>query len=283
MSFSSVDDEDDAMDKEEEEEETTEGEERRGEERMKGNEEEGLKTRADENLLVLETTTAEKEEKRGHDEEGELRNAASDHVVLAMTSPIKRRFTQESVDDDQNIAMRDDSSNSSRSGLVAEESVQEEGGEAGEQMIFYRVFARLQKKDLRKERSAANDLKFISRVGLGENDDGGRMRLVEARSRSEKLDAVLLLDVDDENVASEAAAETGEGESAEKTSIKTLRDVVKKMVEKAKTHFDDNSSDESAALISSIFLDDAMNSSVATASVQSNGALIIPVSAKTCC
>ena len=71
-------------------------------------------------------------------------------------------------------------------------------------MIFYRVFARLQKKDLRKERSATNDLKFISRVGLGEDDDG--MRLVEARSRSEKLDAVLLLDVDDENVASEAAA-----------------------------------------------------------------------------
>jgi hypothetical protein len=248
-------------DKEAEEEKG--GEEKRGEERMKGKEEdkEGLKTRTkDENLLVLETTTAEKEEKR--DDDGELRNAAaSNHVVLAMTSPIKRRFTQESVDDDQNIAMRDDSSNSSRSGLVAEESVQEERGEAGEQMIFYRVFARLQKKDLRKERSATNDLKFISRVGLGEDDDGGRMRLVEARSRSEKLDAVLLLDVDDENVASEAAAETGEGESAEKTSIKTLRDVVKKMVEKAKTHFDDNSSDESAALISSIFLDDAMNSS----------------------
>ena len=290
MSSSSVDDEDDdAMDKEEEEEKGEE--ERRGEERMKGKEEEeeeeeeeGLKTRTkDENLLVLETTTAEKEEKRDDDEEGELRNAAaSDRVVVVMTSPIKRRFTQESVDDDQNIAMTDDSSNSSRSGLVAEESVQEEGGEAGEQMIFYRVFARLQKKDLRKERSATNDLKFISRVGLGEDDDGGRMRLVEARSRSEKLDAVLLLDVDDENVASEAAAETGEGEFAEKTSTKTLRDVVKKMVEKAKTHFDDNSSDESAALISSIFLDDAMNSSVATASVQSNGALIIPVSAKTC-
>ena len=280
---SSVDDEDDAMEDKEAEEEKG-GEERRGEERMKGKEEdkEGLKTRTkDENLLVLETTTAEKEEKR--DDDGELRNAASNHAVLAMTSPIKRRFTQESVDDDQNIAFgTEDSSNSSRSGLVAEESVQEERGEAGEQMIFYRVFARLQKKDLRKERSAANDLKFISRVGLGEDDDGGRMRLVEARSRSEKLDAVLLLDVDDENVASEAAAETGEGESAEKTSIKTLRDVVKKMVEKAKTHFDDNSSDESAALISSIFLDDAMNSSVATASVQSNGALIIPVSAKTC-
>jgi len=281
--MSSSVDEDDAMDKEEEEEEP-EGKERRGEERMKGEEEEeeeeGLKTRADENLLVLDIT-AEKEEKR--DDDGELRNAASDHVVLAMTSPIKRRFTQESVDDDQNIAFStEDSSNSSRSGLVAEESVQEERGEAGEQMIFYRVFARLQKKDLRKERSATNDLKFISRVGLGEDDDGGRMRLLEAGSRSEKLDAVLLLDVDDENVASEAAAETGEGESAEITSIKTLRDVVKKMVEKAKTHFDDNSSDESAALISSIFLDDAMNSSVATASVQSNGALIIPVSAKTC-
>ena len=296
-----VDDDDDAMDKEEEEEEeTTEGEERRKEERVKGEqqqrgkveeEEEGLFTRTDENLLRILDTTAEKEEEerlekkeKRDDDEGELRNAASDHVVLAMTSPIKRRFTQESVDDEQNIASMDDSSNSSNSvssGLVAEESVAEERGEAGDQ-IFYRVFARLQKKDLRKERSATNDLKFISRVGLGEDDDGGRMRLLEARSRSEKLDAVLLLDVDDENVASEAAAETGEGESAEKTSIKSLRDVVKKMVEKAKTHFDDNSSDESAALISSIFLDDAMNSSVATASVQSNGALIIPVSAKTC-
>ena len=296
-----VDDDDDAMDKEEEEEEeTTEGEERRKEERVKGEqqqrgkveeEEEGLFTRTDENLLRILDTTAEKEEEerlekkeKRDDDEGELRNAASDHVVLAMTSPIKRRFTQESVDDDQNIASMDDSSNSSdsvSSGLVAEESVAEERGEAGDQ-IFYRVFARLQKKDLRKERSATNDLKFISRVGFGEDDDGGRMRLLEARSRSEKLDAVLLLDVDDENVSSEAAAETSEGESEEKTTIKTLRDVVKKMVEKAKTHFDDNSSDESAALISSIFLDDAMNSSVATASVQSNGVLIIPVSAKTC-
>ena len=65
-------------------------------------EEEGLKTRTkDENLLVLDTTTAEKEEKR--DDDGELQNAASNHAVLAMTSPIKRRFTQESVDDDQNI------------------------------------------------------------------------------------------------------------------------------------------------------------------------------------
>ena len=295
-----VDDDDDAMDKEEEEEEeTTEGEERRKEERVKGEqqrgkeeeEEEGLFTRTDENLRVLDTTARKKEEEerlekkeKRDDDEGELRNAASDHVVLAMTSPIKRRFTQESVDDDQNIASMDDSSNSSdsvSSGLVAEESVAEERGEAGDQ-IFYRVFARLQKKDLRKERSATNDLKFISRVGFGEDDDGGRMRLLEARSRSEKLDAVLLLDVDDENVTSEAAAETSEGESEEKTTIKTLRDVVKKMVEKAKTHFDDNSSDESAALISSIFLDDAMNSSVATASVQSNGVLIIPVSAKTC-
>ena len=296
-----VDDDDDAMDKEEEEEEeTTEGEERRKEERVKGEqqqrgkveeEEEGLFTRTDENLLRILDTTAEKEEEerlekkeKRDDDEGELRNAASDHVVLAMTSPIKRRFTQESVDDEQNIASMDDSSNSSNSvssGLVAEESVAEERGEAGDQ-IFYRVFARLQKKDLRKERSATNDLKFISRVGFGEDDDGGRMRLLEARSRSEKLDAVLLLDVDDENVTSEAAAETSEGESEEKTTIKTLRDVVKKMVEKAKTHFDDNSSDESAALISSIFLDDAMNSSVATASVQSNGVLIIPVSAKTC-
>ena len=294
-----VDDDDDAMDKEEEEEETTEGEERRKEERVKGEqqrgkeeeEEEGLFTRTDENLRVLDTTARKKEEEerlekkeKRDDDEGELRNAASDHVVLAMTSPIKRRFTQESVDDDQNIASMDDSSNSSdsvSSGLVAEESVAEERGEAGDQ-IFYRVFARLQKKDLRKERSATNDLKFISRVGFGEDDDGGRMRLLEARSRSEKLDAVLLLDVDDENVSSEAAAETSEGESEEKTTIKTLRDVVKKMVEKAKTHFDDNSSDESAALISSIFLDDAMNSSVATASVQSNGVLIIPVSAKTC-
>ena len=295
-----VDDDDDAMDKEEEEkEETTEGEERRKEERVKGEqqrgkeeeEEEGLFTRTDENLRVLDTTARKKEEEerlekkeKRDDDEGELRNAASDHVVLAMTSPIKRRFTQESVDDDQNIASMDDSSNSSdsvSSGLVAEESVAEERGEAGDQ-IFYRVFARLQKKDLRKERSATNDLKFISRIGFGEDDDGGRMRLLEARSRSEKLDAVLLLDVDDENVASEAAAETSEGESEEKTTIKTLRDVVKKMVEKAKTHFDDNSSDESAALISSIFLDDAMNSSVATASVQSNGVLIIPVSAKTC-
>ena len=296
-----VDDDDDAMDKEEEEEEeeATEGEERRKEERVKGEqqrgkeeeEEEGLFTRTDENLRVLDTTARKKEEEerlekkeKRDDDEGELRNAASDHVVLAMTSPIKRRFTQESVDDDQNIASMDDSSNSSdsvSSGLVAEESVAEERGEAGDQ-IFYRVFARLQKKDLRKERSATNDLKFISRVGFGEDDDGGRMRLLEARSRSEKLDAVLLLDVDDENVSSEAAAETSEGESEEKTTIKTLRDVVKKMVEKAKTHFDDNSSDESAALISSIFLDDAMNSSVATASVQSNGVLIIPVSAKTC-
>jgi len=296
-----VDDDDDAMDKEEEEEEeTTEGEERRKEERVKGEqqqrgkveeEEEGLFTRTDENLLRILDTTAEKEEEerlekkeKRDDDEGELRNAAADHVVLAMTSPIKRRFTQESVDDEQNIASMDDSSNSSNSvssGLVAEESVAEERGEAGDQ-IFYRVFARLQKKDLRKERSATNDLKFISRVGFGEDDDGGRMRLLEARSRSEKLDAVLLLDVDDENVTSEAAAETSEGESEEKTTIKTLRDVVKKMVEKAKTHFDDNSSDESAALISSIFLDDAMNSSVATASVQSNGVLIIPVSAKTC-
>ena len=295
-----VDDDDDAMDKEEEEEEeTTEGEERRKEERVKGEqqrgkeeeEEEGLFTRTDENLRVLDTTARKKEEEerlekkeKRDDDEGELRNAASDHVVLAMTSPIKRRFTQESVDDEQNIASMDDSSNSSNSvssGLVAEESVAEERGEAGDQ-IFYRVFARLQKKDLRKERSATNDLKFISRVGFGEDDDGGRMRLLEARSRSEKLDAVLLLDVDDENVTSEAAAETSEGESEEKTTIKTLRDVVKKMVEKAKTHFDDNSSDESAALISSIFLDDAMNSSVATASVQSNGVLIIPVSAKTC-
>ena len=296
-----VDDDDDAMDKEEEEEEeeATEGEERRKEERVKGEqqrgkeeeEEEGLFTRTDENLRVLDTTARKKEEEerlekkeKRDDDEGELRNAASDHVVLAMTSPIKRRFTQESVDDDQNIASMDDSSNSSdsvSSGLVAEESVAEERGEAGDQ-IFYRVFARLQKKDLRKERSATNDLKFISRVGFGEDDDGGRMRLLEARSRSEKLDAVLLLDVDDENVTSEAAAETSEGESEEKTTIKTLRDVVKKMVEKAKTHFDDNSSDESAALISSIFLDDAMNSSVATASVQSNGVLIIPVSAKTC-
>ena len=296
-----VDDDDDAMDKEEEEEEeeATEGEERRKEERVKGEqqrgkeeeEEEGLFTRTDENLRVLDTTARKKEEEerlekkeKRDDDEGELRNAASDHVVLAMTSPIKRRFTQESVDDEQNIASMDDSSNSSNSvssGLVAEESVAEERGEAGDQ-IFYRVFARLQKKDLRKERSATNDLKFISRVGFGEDDDGGRMRLLEARSRSEKLDAVLLLDVDDENVTSEAAAETSEGESEEKTTIKTLRDVVKKMVEKAKTHFDDNSSDESAALISSIFLDDAMNSSVATASVQSNGVLIIPVSAKTC-
>ena len=55
---------------------------------------------------------------------------------------------------------------------------------------------------------------------------------------------------------------------------------MEKMVEKAKIHFDDNSSDETAALVSSFFLDDALNASVANASVQSNRVLILPCSSK---
>ena len=78
----------------------------------------------------------------------------------------------------------------------------------------------------------------------------------------------------------EAAEEGGEeGKKKEKKKSRSLRGLVEMMVEKAKMHFHRN---DSAAMVSSLFLDDAMNLTVANASVQSNGELIIPVSAKAC-
>ena len=104
-----------------------------------------------------------------------------------------------------------------------------------------------------------------------------KKNLLEARSRSEKLDAVLLLDVDENETAEGAEEGEEEGKKKEKKKSRSLRGLVEIMVEKAKMHFDRN---DSEAMVSSIFLDDAMNLSVANASVQSNGVLIIPVSAK---
>ena len=255
------------------------------------------------------------ERKEDDDEEEELNNNDNDdddaknHVTLAVSSSpikIKRRFTQESLDEDWNDSSGDSFDGTSSGSSIAEKRSAEcyeqrgggggggEGEEEGEE-IFYRSFTRLQKKDLEKERSAMNDLKFISRVGLDdgeENDDWEttittttttttmkKKNLLEARSRSEKLDAVLLLDVDKNETAEGAEEGEEEGKKKEKKKSRSLRGLVEIMVEKAKMHFDRN---DSEAMVSSIFLDDAMNLSVANASVQSNGVLIIPVSAKTC-
>ena len=252
-------------------------------ERKEGNEEEEEEDKGgnDEREIEREvrsswTEPAEREKRTprehlGEEDEEKTKEKEERGSILAMSSPVKRRFTAESLDEEMN---GDDYSNSSsmresgrgrEEGEEEEEEEEEEEGIKGE--IFYRLFTRLQKKDVRKERSAMNDLKFISRIGVEEEGNGKEF---EARSRSEKLDAVLLLDIgtndDDDNTAAKS----------------TLRCVVEKMVEKAKIHFDDNSSDETAALVSSFFLDDALNASVANASVQSNRVLILPCSSKTC-
>jgi len=288
--------------------------EERGGEKEEEEEEEG-----DESARIAGRRSTERaseenlERKEDDDEEEELNNNdnnddddAKNHVTLAMSSSpikIKRRFTQESLDEDWNDSSGDSFDGTSSGSSIAEKRSAEcceqrggggggggEGEEEGEE-IFYRSFTRLQKKDLEKERSAMNDLKFISRVGLDdgeENDDWEttittttttmkKKNLLEARSRSEKLDAVLLLDVDKNETAEGAEEGEEEGKKKEKKKSRSLRGLVEMMVEKAKMHFDRN---DSEAMVSSIFLDDAMNLSVANASVQSNGVLIIPVSEK---
>ena len=80
---------------------------------------------------------------------------------------VKRRFTAESLDEEMN---GDDYSNSSsmrESGRGREEGEEEEEEEEEEGIkgeIFYRLFTRLQKKDVRKERSAMNDLSLYRKL-----------------------------------------------------------------------------------------------------------------------
>ena len=285
-------------------------EERGGEKEERGGDDIARRSteRASEENLERKEEEEEELNNNNNDDDDDDDDDAKNHVTLAMSSPIKikRRFTQESLDEDWNDSSGDPFDGTSSGSSIAEKRSAEcceqrggggggEGEEEGEE-IFYRSFTRLQKKDLRKERSAMNDLKFISRVGLDdgeENDDWEttitptttmkkRKNLLEARSRSEKLDAVLLLDVDENETAEGAEEGEEDGKKKEKKKSRSLRGLVEMMVEKAKMHFGRNDSDTSAAMVSSIFLDDAMNLSVANASVQSNGVLIIPVSAKMC-
>jgi len=285
-------------------------EERGGEKEERGGDDIARRSteRASEENLERKEEEEEELNNNNNDDDDDDDDDAKNHVTLAMSSPIKikRRFTQESLDEDWNDSSGDPFDGTSSGSSIAEKRSAEcceqrggggggEGEEEGEE-IFYRSFTRLQKKDLRKERSAMNDLKFISRVGLDdgeENDDWEttittttttmkKKNLLEARSRSEKLDAVLLLDVDENETAEGAEEGEEDGKKKEKKKSRSLRGLVEMMVEKAKMHFGRNDSDTSAAMVSSIFLDDAMNLSVANASVQSNGVLIIPVSAKMC-
>ena len=105
------DDDDDAMDKEEEEEEEERRRRGRGKKRRRRRRRQSRLKNENKRRKPTRTRYNTSRRRRG-DDDGELRNAASNHAVLAMTSPIKRRFTQESVDDDQNIAFgTEDSSN----------------------------------------------------------------------------------------------------------------------------------------------------------------------------
>ena len=210
---------------------------------------------------------------------------------------LQRKFTADSLDLENSNSRSSsevdavDCENSNRgTSTDRDEEGEGEGGEE-EEKIYYRAVTKIEKKNLRKERSAMNDLKSIANYNNNNNN------IISNNVRDNLLNAVILLDMDVRQSSPPFSFSFSFSSSSEKTKgqlsprtttpIKSLRDLVESAIERSRDYFVHCETDEEwsrvcKALSSSIFLEDS-NDCVVTSSVQANNnVLIIPINAKDC-
>ena len=211
---------------------------------------------------------------------------------------LQRKFTADSLDLENSNSRSSsevdavDCENSNRgTSTDRDEEGEGEGGEE-EEKIYYRAVTKIEKKNLRKERSAMNDLKSIANYNNNNNNN-----IISNNVRDNLLNAVILLDMDVRQSSPPFSFSFSFSSSSEKTKgqlsprtttpIKSLRDLVESAIERSRDYFVHCETDEEwsrvcKALSSSIFLEDS-NDCVVTSSVQANNnVLIIPINAKDC-